>query len=70
MVNYEIDTERFEFGDNRFENSLNKFGLKIKRIKTLGINSLTYEIEREKKLTDEEIDQIYCVDGVHEITNI
>ena len=70
MVTYEIGTERFEFNDNRFENSLNKFGLEIKRIKSLGINSLTYEVERENKLTDEEIDQISSIDGVHEISKI
>jgi hypothetical protein len=34
MVGYVIHTEKSKFGDNRIEEALGKFGLKLKRIKT------------------------------------
>jgi len=63
MVTYEIHTEKFKFGDNAFEKSLEKFGLEIKRIKTDGEN-LIYEVEREDDLSVSQKHEISHMNGV------
>ena len=58
MVEYEIQTEKFKFGDNRVEEALEKLGLERKGIKVGECGTLIYEAERQKKLTHYEIAQI------------
>ena len=68
MVEYEIHTKKFKFGDNAFENAIRSdFGFEIKKIRTDGDN-LIYEVERQRNLTVTDMYKIEYIDGVSFIT--
>ena len=71
MVEYEIIAKKTNFGDNRFENFFNRFGLKNKSIK-IGNDekSLIYEVERQKRLSPGEIGQIEFVVGIYSVMEV
>jgi hypothetical protein len=66
VVEYEVHTKKFDFGDNRFENALLFFGFSINRVRTDGEN-LIYDVKIGKYLTPGEKTTIKKMDGVSQI---
>lgn len=59
MRKYFVQAKKLEFGDNKVEESLGKFGLKIRAIATTdNERTLMYETERQRKLTPKQMDKI------------
>lgn len=78
MKEYAIETDKFAFGDNRFENGLERLGLKILRTRSeeggvlVYTDHLVYEVQSPKKLTDKTIEKILNIvpNAVHLIDQV